>query len=179
MTPNDESRDELETVVERLRMHRSEATPLELDAVKQRVRARMARRPRARRKAEFMRSRVAILTTLVLGMMLSTTGAGLAVTGWTDNQASVAQYPPPPAVTPPKDEDIVLPEDNSGNLPKGEEKGTPPAPKAPVQETRQVQAGVQSSGNLPFTGFAAIPVLLLGLALVAGGLVMRRSARQP
>lgn len=39
--------------------------------------------------------------------------------------------------------------------------------------TRQV-AAVQTSGSLPYTGFAAIPVLLIGAALLIGGALMRR-----
>src|SRR3954465_4000421 len=95
--------DDLQSVVDQLRANRPEATPLELDAVKQRVRARVAAGPARRRarSATLMKSRLAILTTLVLGLMLSTTGAGLAVDGLTSgNDASVAQYgkqtPKPP-----------------------------------------------------------------------------------
>ena len=44
------------------------------------------------------------------------------------------------------------------------------------QPTRQAAAAAQTS-QLPFTGFAAIPVLLGGLALLTGGLVLRRRTR--
>ena len=68
----------------------------------------------------------------------------------------------------------VLGEDESGNPtpenggPAGEEEGTQPA--------RQVEAGAQGSGGeeLPFTGFAAIPILLGGVALLTSGLVLRK-----
>lgn len=43
------------------------------------------------------------------------------------------------------------------------------APSAPVQ---------QAEGELPFTGFAAVSVLLLGVALLGSGLVLRRSTRR-
>ena len=45
-----------------------------------------------------------------------------------------------------------------------------------TQPTRQEAAAAQTS-QLPFTGFAAIPVLLGGLALLTGGLVLRRRTR--
>ncbi len=139
-----------------------------------------------------MRSRAAILSTLVLGFLLSTAGAGLAVTGFAGNdQASVAQYPepvgemtpqvaPPAAeVAPPADEGGVAGEENTSKpdqqvLPETDEEAAPD-----VQPDRQVVAGVQASDEtqLPFTGFAAIPVLLVGLALLGGGVMMRRSAQ--
>lgn len=49
------------------------------------------------------------------------------------------------------------------------------APQPAAQATAPVQ---QEAGNLPFTGFAAVSVLLLGAALLAGGLVLRRSTRR-
>lgn len=42
-----------------------------------------------------------------------------------------------------------------------------------LQETRQLVAG-RSDGELPFTGRAAIPVLLAGLALAGVGFMLRR-----
>jgi LPXTG-motif cell wall-anchored protein len=44
-----------------------------------------------------------------------------------------------------------------------------------TQPTRQVEATTES--QLPFTGFAAIPVMLGGIALLTGGLVLRRRTR--
>jgi hypothetical protein len=118
-----------------------------------------------------MRSRLMVLAALVLGFGLSTTGAGLAVTGFTD-RADVAQYEPAP--TPPvvPDEGGTLPDTDEGDV-LGE---SPTPPAADVQPARQVDAA-QGGDELPFTGFAAIPVLLLGLALLTAGLIARRSAR--
>jgi hypothetical protein len=171
--------DGLDSVVEQLRAHRPEATALELDAVKRRVRERVATRPAGRRarSASLMKSRLAILSMLVTGMLLSTAGAGLAIDGVTSsNSASVAQYGGKDTGGNGGD---VLGEDDS-NSPggvAGENSGSAPGGTAGeetgVQPARQVESGA-GSGSLPFTGFLAIPVLLGGLALLSAGLVLRR-----
>src|SRR3978361_1111701 len=67
----------LQPVIDQLRANRPEATALELDAIKQRVRARSSQPARRRtRRAQLMKSRMVILTMLVFGMLLSTAGAG-------------------------------------------------------------------------------------------------------
>jgi len=136
-----------------------------------------------------MRTRAAILSVLALGFLLSTAGAGMAITGLQANdQASVAQYPTT-TTTPPTETTTTPPAPESAVLGEQAERTAPAAPPAEVlpeaqesvpveQPARQVEAGAQASpGALPFTGFAALPVLLLGLALLSVGLVMRRSAR--
>jgi hypothetical protein len=161
--------DELHSVVEQLRAHRPEATALELDAVKRRVRQRVATGPAGRRarSAAFMKSRLAILSMLVVGMLLSTTGAGLAVDGLTSrNDAAQFQYN--------KDERGDVLGENEENQPAaGQNNGV--AGETEVQPARQVEAGAGSE-NLPFTGFLAIPVLLGGVALLSAGLVLHRRA---
>jgi hypothetical protein len=64
-------------------------------------------------------------------------------------------------------------------LPDTEENAAASPGEDDVQPTRQVTAGVSddTDGELPFTGFAAIPVLLVGLGLLTGGMLMRRSSR--
>src|SRR5215217_2034214 len=86
--------DDLQTVIDQLRAHRPEATALELDAIKQRVRERASHPARRRtRRAQLMKSRLVILSMLVFGMLLSTAGAGLAVSGLSgETNATVAQY---------------------------------------------------------------------------------------
>jgi hypothetical protein len=170
--------DGLDSVVEQLRAHRPEATALELDAVKRRVRERVATRPAGRRarSASLMKSRLAILSMLVTGMLLSTAGAGLAIDGITSSDsASVAQYRGGG-----DSKGDVLGEDdtNSPSGVAGEESGSAPSNTAGesgggVQPARQVESGA-GGGSLPFTGFLAIPVLLGGLALLSAGLVLRR-----
>jgi hypothetical protein len=70
----------------------------------------------------------------------------------------------------------VLPDEET-NAPSG---GTAPAEEtnnggtAPAEEVERQQAAAAHTSQLPFTGFAAIPVLLGGLALLTGGLILRR-----
>ncbi len=143
---------------------------------------------------------------LVFGFGLSSTGAGLAISGLgsSDQTAADAQYvpPPTPTVTPPGQggtppgqggenpgqgnqggggeapEDEVL--DDGGVAGESESGGAPTTGVAgeteDVQEVRQ--AGAEGgSDELPFTGFAAIPVLILGVALLTGGFALRRGSR--
>ena len=123
-----------------------------------------------------MKSRLAILSMLVTGMLLSTAGAGLAIDGITGtHSASVAEYGTN------DNGGGVLGEDtsNSPGSTAGEGEGNSPSGTAGeetgVQPARQVEAGA-GSDSLPFTGFLAIPVLLGGVALLAAGLVLRRRA---
>ena len=127
-----------------------------------------------------MRSRLAIIAMLVFGGLLSTGGGALAVSGFASQQdnAAGAQYGP---TTQGEEDDQgdqgVLGEDESGG-PAGESEDTPAGggEENAVQPARQVEAGVQATGEeqLPFTGFAAIPILLGGVALLAAGLALRR-----
>ena len=160
MDTHDDLHPDLQPVIDQLRAHRPEATALELDAVKQRVRARVVAPARRRtRRSELMKSRVVILTMLVLGMLLSTTGAGLAVSGLSGDNASISQYS---QSTPPPSGGGTAPSTGGG----GDNGGS-------VQPARQVEAGA-GNDTLPFTGFAAIPVLLGGIVLLSIGLVLRR-----
>jgi hypothetical protein len=173
-------------------------TALELDAAKVRV-MKSAQKPGmfARKKGSFMKSRVALVAVLALGVFMSGTGATLAVSGFADNgSASSAQYPQEHNGGK-KPHHIVEAENssggectegsggNSGNSGAGGNGGNGGkncAESAPTPEPAEVQVETQaveqvaatgSSSSLPFTGFLAVPVLLVGLGLLAAGVAMR------
>jgi len=117
-----------------------------------------------------MKSRLVILTTLVLGILLSTAGAGLAISGLDGDNASVAQYAQPS----PSGGGVLGDQDTgSGTQPNNGGGNNAPNNTTNTQPARQVEAGTNNY-SLPFTGFAAIPVLLGGIALLSAGLVLRR-----
>jgi hypothetical protein len=165
MHENEDLLPDLQPVIDRLRANRPQATALELDSIGQRVQARVANPARRRtRRTSLMKSRLIILSMLVLGMLLSTAGAGLAVSGFSKsgNAAEVQYGTPTPTHT------------ETGGVLGAEDQGSQaPSAPAPVQPSRQVEAGAGNS-QLPFTGFAAIPILLGGIALLTVGLVLRR-----
>ena len=155
---------ELGPVIDRLEAQRPTATALELDTIKQRVRGRVAR---GSGRTQPMRSRLAILSMLVLGMLLSTSGAALSISGLSgnDDNAAVSQYG---KVGGEEDDDVLGEEDSGG--PEGQQPDNDG-----TQPDRQVELGAQDDGGeLPFTGFAAIPVLIGGVALFGTGLVLRK-----
>ena len=164
---------ELGPVIARLEAEKPTASELELGLISQRVRNRVAPSARRSRRTEFMRSRLAILAMLVFGGLLSTGGGALAVSGFTSQQGNAAQgqYGGVQGEEDDQGEQGVLGEDDSGGG---------PAPTndsgGPTQPARQVEAGAQDTGGdeLPFTGFAAIPILLGGVGFLTAGLVLRR-----
>ena len=120
-----------------------------------------------------MKSRLVILTMLVLGMLLSTAGAGLAVSG-ISGDAAQEQYGA--SETPSGGGDVLGDQDAGTNAPADNGGGdtSPGGGEGDTQPARQVEAGADTDTSLPFTGFAAIPVLLGGIALLSVGLVLRR-----
>jgi hypothetical protein len=196
---------EFDDVIRLLEDSRPQASPRELDAIKQRVRRRAAE---PSRRSQSMKSRLAILGMLITGLFLSTAGVGLAISGGTGSNASVAQYgtvtpqctptsgttspaevggTTQPSQSSPCEEGGVLPAEavstptkHSAKPPKPKpttEGGVLPAEEAQTQPERQEAAAAATTTQLPFTGFAAIPVLLGGLVLLTGGLILRRRTR--
>lgn len=167
-------------------------TALELDAAKVRVMKSAQNRPGmfAKKKGSFMKSRVALVAVLALGVFMSGTGATLAVSGFAANgSASSAQYPqehndgkkPHHIVEAANSSGGECSNGNGGNSGAGGNcNNATPAPAEVQVETQAVeQVAVTGSGSsLPFTGFVAIPVLLVGLGLLAAGVAMRVRSRR-
>jgi hypothetical protein len=176
----DRSKEDLAEMARYLRAERPELTALELDELKQRVRRRT--RPVApfltRKKARIMKSRLALMSMLTVGLLMSLSGVGLAVSAISDdNSAAVSQYgttTTPPISTP----DVTTTPTDAGTLGEEEsEAGTEPTTEeegvtAGANEQRQVASS--DDDDLPFTGFAAIPLLLGGIALLTTGAVLRK-----
>ena len=129
-----------------------------------------------------MRARFAITIIAVVGVLF-TVGAGAAFAqgiGGTDS-AGQQQYgkttPTTPPTTTPADTDVL---GEIGEVeesqPQQETEEAAPAP-APQPTQAAAQPAQEQSGQLPFTGFATLAVVLLGVALLMGGLVLRRSTR--
>lgn len=151
---------ELGAVAERLEAERPRMAPLELDAVKARAmrRARSGESRGVRRtKGVLMRSRLALVAIVAMGIIFSGTGATLAVSGLSSSDsAGSAQYRPAG--------------DGGGEIVGGD--GDLGDPGTVVRATEQVAA--QGDGGLPLTGFAAIPLLIGGVGLLGAGVVIRR-----
>jgi len=96
-----------------------------------------------------------------MGLLSSGTGATLAVISDSGSAARV-QYP-----------DL---KPNSAVKPDVLGSAAPSAPRSTIQEEQQVASS--GGGELPFTGFLAIPLLIVGvLFLVAGGVLRSRAGR--
>jgi hypothetical protein len=127
-----------------------------------------------------MKSRVALVAVLALGVFMSGTGASLAVSGFANTgSASSAQYPSSEKHKP---HHIVEAANSSGNAcaENGNSSGSGSGSNCTEPEVQAVeQVAVQSSSSsLPFTGFLAIPVLIVGLGLLGAGVVMRLRVRR-
>jgi len=160
---------DLLAVEELLRTQRPELTPVEADLVESRVRARAAARGN-RAKGAFMRTRLAVTAVLTVGVLSSGTGAGLAVSGVSGgHSAASAQYP-----------DQTTP---GREVPNGDQTLQAPAVQggdhqaAAVEPTAQVSADA-GDDSLPFTGLAAIPLIVGGVGLLGAGAALRQAARR-
>lgn len=184
---------ELADVASLLEEQRPELSALELDAVKRRAMSRASARSTTHPKGNFMKSRLAFISMLTAGLLMSGTGATLAIDGISATQnATTAQYGGGETDGGGEGSE-VLGDSQSGSdqIPSGGEDtsggegavnaggGGGGGGETAAQPSRQVEQGTQTTGQLPFTGYAGITILLLGLALLSTGLVLRRSAGQP
>src|SRR4051812_47072882 len=147
MTRNDDHlRDaDLGPVIDMLHAERPTASALELDSIKRRVMTNVARNPvKGSRRTEFMRSRIAILGMLVLGLVLSTGGAGLAVSGLANSdKAAISQYGG--GTTPQGGGGVLGEEESSGTMPEEDTNSPQKDNTTNLQPTQQVESGAQSS----------------------------------
>ena len=162
---------DLAEVARLLREERPQAGPDVLERARLRARSEAGRRNdrqvRTRQKGDFMRSRIAITAVLVLGMLMTATSAGLAVSSIAgDDSAGTAQYP----------ETQVAPDQGSGVDDPAETLGEQAA--GDDDDTQAARQGSTDGSSLPFTGFAALGLLAGGVGLLGSGFVLRRQARE-
>jgi hypothetical protein len=155
------------------------ATGLELDRIKLRAMNAHASRGRSTRRGEFMRSRIAVTMMLVVGFLISGAGAGLAVSGISGaGSAAEHEYPTEAA-----DGQQGIAGEQAGGNQASQGGGNQASQGGGNQASQGVEAAqaarqvaVSGGGNgLPFTGLAAIPLLLVGVGLTASGFVFRRA----
>jgi hypothetical protein len=119
-----------------------------------------------------MKSRLFVLGMLAAGIVLGTDDVSLAFQGEFGTNAAISQYGPPPPIPRPTPVPAV------GGVPAIPRPTPPPAGVLVALESLQrprQQAALAKSREMPLTGFAVIPVLLGGVALLAGGLILRRT----
>jgi ABC-type microcin C transport system duplicated ATPase subunit YejF len=171
---NDSNRDrtaaELERLATRLQEERATATPLELDRIKLQA-MRQAERTRpgiyARQKGRLMKSRLALTMVIAAGFMLSTTGATLAITGASGSgSAAQNQY-----------KHVLPAQEEGGNQgTKGQSLESESSSEVEPVAAEQVAVTESGSGELPFTGFLAIPLLIVGAGLLTVGAFLRKKS---
>ncbi len=165
--------DDLLPMAERLRAERPSLDGLALDRVKTGARMRVTATRRTavtHSKGALLKSRLAITMILALGILMSLSGAGLAVTSLGDSgSGGDVQYA----------NDSSSTETLGGDSSDSSDSRDSSDPSDPLDTSDVDPAAQESTGGgdeLAFTGFAAIPVLLGGIALLSSGFVLRRRA---
>ena len=99
--------------------------------------------------------------------MMSTTGAGLAISGSSDQgNAAEAQYET-------KDEGTL----GQQRAAQPQDEATETAAETAAQ-TAVVSGDTSGGSSLPFTGFFTIPLMVAGVALLTGGALLRWRSRE-
>lgn len=188
MEPDDGLPSDLSEIAAQLSAERPRASALELDRAKLSALGRARREPKSFKPAKgpFMRSRIALVSVLSLGILMSGSGATLALSGQSAS-GSASQVVEPHVGNSPGNQ--TLGQNQNGSIPGGTlqtTNGQAPAlsrnPAAQTQAQTQVQATRQvastgSSSTLPLTGLAALPILVIGLSLLIVGFVLNRRTR--
>lgn len=192
MKPSRDIPDEFLGVAEQLESHRPQLSGLDADRVKLRAMANGAKTAtRNSTKGTFMRSRLAITSMLAFGVLMTSSGAALGVSALaTTSSASQAQYgqvlgesaegeePGAPTLGGGGNGEVAGDSAGGGEV-AGDSAGgevaddSADAPLATAQAPRQLESG--QGAELPFTGYAAVPTLLIGIGLLAMGLILRRN----
>jgi hypothetical protein len=176
--------DDLDLVERRLR----ESRPVATDSALTRARlTAMPDEPSPRRVTTSgrRRTRVAIAGMLAGGVLMSGGGAALGISGINDNGSpAAAQYVQPTTstnevlgtqTTPSTETETPTTETEDPGTGAGDPGTETTAPDVinEAQPARQVQA-TSAEKELPFTGLAAIPIIVSGIALLVAGAVLRR-----
>ena len=146
---------------------RSELAPADFDRLKHRVSSRL-HRPVESPKGSFMKSRLAVVLALAFGIITSGSGVALGVNALSNtDDAAKAQYgcPNPPCGG-------FLPGAGGGGDDDGDN-----GDNGDLQAQQQLAQGDgtgSASGELPFTGYLAIPMLAVGCLMLVVGLVLGR-----
>jgi cytoskeletal protein RodZ len=169
---------------DRLRAERPRLDTDGQDRVRETVVDRLTARPRSSR-----RTSVAVAALLALGLTFTGGGAAVAISGFAaDTTAVNAQYSTPTPVTPTPTSTVdsnvgvqgetdtsttttpttTTPSDSSLQG-ESDELTNPTLAEAPNQV-----AAANANESLPFTGFAAIPIIVIGALLIAAGALLRR-----
>ena len=155
-----------------------------------------------------MKSRLAMMLVIAAGFMLSTTGAGLAISGSSGSgSAAGTQYTPAGVEEHGGHQNEgqgvkgaathggnKCSDNGSGSNGAGGNSGangngkcnntepaeaeTAPAEVEVAPVPAEQQAVVSNGSSLPFTGFVAIPLLIIGVLMVVGGAMLRFKSRK-
>lgn len=121
-----------------------------------------------RTKGVAMKSRIVLVSALVVGIMLTGTGATLAISGLSSSDsAGTAQYQAPGGGGG---------GGGAGGAGAGRGLGDPGAGAGDPDGRGADQIAAQADDGLPFTGFAAIPLVVGGVVMLVSGVALHRRA---
>jgi hypothetical protein len=189
---------ELREVDQRLRNNRPALSALELDEIKVRALESAPQRATMRfgkKKGKRMKSRLAVVMVLALGLFMCGTGASLAASGSSGSgSAGSAQYPEEN-----KKNKLCVEGEEGGSGSAGSGSGSGEGCEEPCEEAQAAPGSETSAqggaygdecvepappqptsgggGSLPYTGFPTIPVMLIGLGLLGAGAAVRLRIR--